>query len=128
MLTVIKSEAFIECLIFFVTALHCIIFIFRKVMYSYLPAINSAKTYSMFNYNNNNNLFPLCYKLRFKDFVATCNVINDFYSNKVVVSHKATCLSVYDCWDPLKIMLFNTICIFFSVVYTMTFNTNKIIN
>ena len=35
-------------------------------------------------------------------------LITDFYSNKVMVSHKATCLSVYDCWDPLIIMLFNT--------------------
>ena len=35
-------------------------------------------------------------------------LITDFYSNTVMVSHKATCLSVHDCWDLLTIMLFNT--------------------
>ena len=35
-------------------------------------------------------------------------LIIDFYSNKLMVSHKATCLSVHDCWDLLTIMLFST--------------------
>ena len=42
-ITMIKSEPFLECLIFFVTALYCKIFIFLEVMYSYWSALNIAK-------------------------------------------------------------------------------------
>ena len=51
-------------------------------------------------------------------------LITDFYSNKVMVSHKATCLSVYDCWDPLIIMLFDTMYVI-SVLLHRDINANK---
>ena len=60
----------------------------------------------MTEYNNNNNTL-------FSRFVLVISLphvmlITNFYSNKVMVSHKATCLSVYDCWNLFIIMLFNT--------------------